>query len=111
MADWTDTTITETVGGTADVLPVITLTCDEDLGATTITITNNATGEVFEWVGTITTSDVLVINCETWLITLNSVASMSGHDGDFITLKPGSNEIVISGFSGTLKMTYRDRYL
>jgi phage-related protein len=102
---------TITAGGTEKAKPVITLTADDTLTATTVEIENGATGESFQWTGDLVAADVLVIDCATGQVTLNSVAYIAGMDGQFIQLLPGANAITITGFSGTLNFNYRARYV
>lgn len=97
--------------GTATARPTITITSTADNGETTVEIESLTTGEVFQWTGTLDTDDVLVIDCEARHVTRNGDASMTGQDGDFLQLQPGDNQWEMSGFAGTVTITYRDRYL
>jgi phage-related protein len=101
----------ETAGGTERVQPVITLTCDDTLTATTVIIENETTGEIFEWTGDLEPDDVLVIDCKTYEVTLNGVTDIGNMSGQFIHLIPGANSISVSGFTGNLNFTYRARYV
>lgn len=105
------TTFTETVGGTERLAPVITLTYDDTIITTTVSIANAATGETFEWTGDLAPADVLVIDCEDCHVKLNGSAAMLLVDGQFLHLVPGANIITVSGFSGTCNFTYRARYV
>ncbi len=103
--------MTETAGGTEQVKPVITLTCDDTLTGTTVAIENGATGERLEWTGDLVNTDVLVVDCVNGHVTLNGADSMGTVDGEFITLVPGANAITVEGFSGTVNFTYRPKYV
>lgn len=103
--------LSETAGGTEKVLPVITLTADTDLGEGTVEINNSTTGEVLEWTGEVDDGDILVFDCASYLVTLNSTENMTTVDGEFPYLNPGANTVVISGFHGTANFTYRARYM
>ncbi len=103
--------LTETNGGTAPVRPTITITSNADHGETTVEIESATTGEVFQWTGTFDNGDVLVIDCEKMYVTLNSTASMLTTGPEYPHLEPGANIWNTSGFTGTLNITYRDRYL
>ena len=111
MGTETTTQLTETVGGTGIVDPVITLTADMALGSVTIIVANATTGDTIQWTGSIDDEDVLVFDSEKWLVTLNGTASMSTVTREFITLQPGANVITVTGFSGEVEITHRSRYL
>ncbi len=111
----TDVTVTvsgiiEVAGGTANTKPTITLTCDDTLTSTTVEVANATTGETLEWTGNLVPDDVLVIDSSTFYVTLNGSASMANVSGQFPTLQTGTNYIGVSGFTGTMNITYRDRY-
>lgn len=101
----------ETVGGTEKTRPVFTLTCNDTLADTTVSIYNTTTEETIEWTGSLVPNDVLEIDCEDYLIKLNTVASMTTVEGQFPHLLVGVNLITISGFRGTMVITYRERYV
>lgn len=104
-------TIVEEPGGTAKIEPVYTLTADDTLTGTTVGIKNNDTGYEIEWTGNLVPTDVLIIDCQRWLVLLNGVASMATVTGQFPNLLPDQeNELEVKGFSGTVTITYRDRY-
>jgi len=105
-------TIYETPGGNYYAEPVWTLTADEEIGATTVVITNGTTSEAFEWTGSIGDGEVLVIDSAQWHVTLEGVASMGDISGAFPRLKGGvKNTLTIEGFDGNVNITYRARYL
>jgi phage-related protein len=111
VVDTDPDSITETAGGTANALPVITITIDDTFTDTELVLENLATGEEFTWEGSLVASDVLVIDCAAGHVTLNGADSMLTVSGDFLTLLAGSNAISTSGFTGDVNFTYRKRYL
>jgi len=102
---------TETVSGTEKVSPVYTLTCDDTLTDTTVIITNAATGEAIEWTGDLVDTDVLEIDAGNYTVKLNGAEDMTTVDGQFPQLLPGGNLITVEGFSGSLSIVYRERYV
>jgi phage-related protein len=54
---------------------------------------------------------VLEIDCENMLVKLNGVEDMLLASGAFPSLLPGANVINVSGFSGTLNIAYREKYI
>lgn len=101
-------------GGNARISPVYTLVSGENLGAVTITLENDETGDLLSWTGTMGNAETLIIDVEHWLVTLEGAASMDDVTGEFPQLLPNqSNDIIVDGFSntGTLKVVYRNRYV
>jgi phage-related protein len=103
--------VTETIGGTAQTYPTWELTADAAITDETIEVENITTGEKIEWTGSLAIDDVLLIDSDTMYVTKNDVASMATISGQFPTLAVGENEIAVREFSGTLKITYRARYI
>ena len=106
-----DEVIEAAVGGTEKTEPVFTLTCDATLSDTTVTIENEATGEIIEWTGDLVSTDVLIIDSQNQVVKLNSAEDMVAVDGQFPRLLPGSNTLNIAGFHGSLSILYRARYV
>lgn len=108
-------TVTETtLGGTAYIEPIYTLTAGENLTDVTIKIKNNSTGEEIEWIGSINTGQTLVINVPLWIVYKAGTADMSTVSGQFPRLLPSyANSITVTGFSttGSLNIAYRNTYL
>jgi len=102
---------TETAGGTEQVFPVYTLTCDDTLTDTTVVLTNTATGEALTWEGSLVNTDVLEIDAVNGTVKLNGAEDMVNVSGEFPRLLPGSNAFTVDGFSGNLNITYRPRYV
>jgi phage-related protein len=105
-------TVSETVGGTAIVKPVWTLTAGEDLTDVTIKLENQTTGEELQWTGSLVDEDELEIDSANWTVKKNGTSAMT-ITGEFPRLIAGSNTIKVTGLSttGTLNITYRDAYL
>jgi predicted phage tail component-like protein len=106
-------TITETAGGTALIEPVYTFTSSVLDATASIRIRNETTDMEMTWgPGAIGIGGVLIIDCSTWIVTLNGTASMlllsTAHE--FPLLSPGANTIKVYGFTGTVNITYRNRY-
>jgi len=113
--DYTDNeepeTITETTGGTALIEPVYLLTADGQQLAATVTVRNDTLGLEISWTGDLENGEDLKIDVPLWLVTLEDVASMSTVTGEFPLLSPGvANTIEVGGFTGNVKITYRNRY-
>ncbi len=112
MADtWSDVL---TVGGTTYCYPVITLTADGGQPAAAITITNDTLAMEIQWAGALLDADVLVFDSEAESVTLNGDAAMTGVAGvnpRWPLLKAGDNLIEIEGFTGAVKIEWRERYL
>ena len=105
-------TVGEGIGSTAFVEPVYLLTAGENVGATTVTLENLATGQEISWVGTIAITDTLEIDTAHWLVKLNGVVDMATVGGLFPKLIPGINPLVVGGFGvlGTMQVTYRNAF-
>jgi len=108
-------TVSEVVGGTGYVLPVFTLTADEDIegydGDTEITIENLTSDESLTWTGTLGSGEELEVDADAWTVKKEGVDDMN-ISGQFPRLAPNqTNQIRITGFSGSLNITYRARYL
>ena len=108
-------TITEVVDGSAFLLPVYTLVAGENLAGITLLVENLTTLEELSIASlTMTNTEILVIDCERWLVTLESAAEMSNVTGKFPRLEPNlTNSIKVTAFGalGTLNITYREAYL
>jgi len=107
-------TITEAVGGTAYVKPVYTITAGENHVGITLKIENTDTGEELQWEGDLANGEVLTIDVGLWVVKKEGTEDMADVSGQFPRLIPGEdNHIKVTGFSntGTLNITYRERYL
>lgn len=105
-------TVQESASGTAIAYPVYTLTTDIGIDPATIEITSINTGYELIWEGSLSENDELEIDTVHWIIKLNDTESMENVSGKFPLLLPNTiNHLKISGFSGTLNITYRNRYL
>jgi len=103
--------IVEDTGGTGIIRPVYTLTAGAILTGVTIILVNTNTKEQIEWTGSMAEGEELVIDTDRWIVELEGVASMGTVEGQFPTLVPDtSNLILVSEFSGTLTITYKNRY-
>lgn len=104
-------TITETPGGTAFVEPVFLLTSSASATATR-KVKNNSLNMEISW-GPLAMGigGILSIDSSLWYVMLNSVASMATVTGQFPVLSPGmANSIIITGFTGNLNITYRNKF-
>jgi predicted phage tail component-like protein len=113
--DYTDDeepeTIIETPGGTALIEPVFVLTSSINDGTADIKVRNDTLGMEIEWTGAITIGGQIEIDSSEWVVKLNGSESMSTVTGQFPVLSPGvDNSFEISGFTGNLNITYRNRY-
>lgn len=105
----------EVIGGSAFLLPVYTFTAGESLSGITLLIKNETTIEELSIASlTLGNTEVLVIDCSTWLVTKEGSAFMSGVAGKFPRIEPNlRNQFTVTNFGslGTLEVTYRDAYL
>jgi hypothetical protein len=108
-------TVSETtVGGTAYIEPVWTLTAGGTLSSVTIKVKNNTTVEEIQWTGSLTVGQTLVINVPLWIVYKVGVASMATVTGQFPRLLPNqANSITVTAFgtTGTMNIAYRNTYL
>ncbi len=102
-------TVTETASGTADARPVFTLTASAT--AASVTVKNVTTDEEARWPSSLAINDILIIDSQNYHITLNGDAAMAAFDGEFPRLVPGNNELTVTGFTGSLTVKYRGRFL
>ncbi len=107
--------VAEVIGGSAFLLPVYTFTAGESLTSITLLIKNETTIEELSIASlTMADSEVLVIDCATWLVTLEGVAEMANVTGKFPRLEPNlRNQFTVTNFGslGTLNITYKVAYL
>lgn len=107
-------TVIETPGGTGYINPVYTLAAGEDLTDVTIKVENLTTDEELQWTGSLANGEELEIDVATWIVKKEGTADMSSVTGQFPRLAPGiANSIKVTAFSttGSLNITYRDRFL
>ncbi|MCJ7828155.1 MAG: phage tail family protein [Dehalococcoidia bacterium] len=100
-------------GGTALIRPVYSLLADAgQTSPATILLHNDNTDEEISWAGAIVNGQTLVIDTALWIVTLAGVESMSTVLGQFPTLVQNTtNLILVSGFSGTITVTWRNRFI
>ena len=105
--------VVETNDGTVRARPVYKLTAGENIGATTVKLENTDTSDEIQWTGTLNNGDYIEVDCENWTVSKNGVVSMSSVSGEFPYLDSGDNNMQVTGLAttGTLLITYRDRYL
>lgn len=105
----------EVIGGSAFLLPVYTFEAGEGLSDITLLIKNETTIEELSIASlTLANTEVLVIDCSTWLVTKEGAAEMSNVTGKFPRLEPNlRNQFTITNFGvlGSLNITYKEAYL
>jgi len=74
--------------------------------ATTLTVTNTRNGKSFNMSNIVSGSPVIVEG-ETYLVTVGGVDTFSKLVGDFIDLLPGENNLAISGTNLSLTMSFK----
>jgi phage-related protein len=103
-----------TPAGTFLTRPVIDLTCGSTYSGN-IVFTNAATGESVTWNGSVVSTDIIKVECDTYRVRKNGTLAMGGlaAGSAFFGLLPGvANSISVSGPTITqIKATYRDRWL
>jgi hypothetical protein len=107
-------TVVETVGGTAYIKPIYTLTAGENLTDITLKVENTDTDEELQWEGSLANTEELEIDVDLWIVKKEGVADMATVSGQVPRLVPASdNHIKVTDFSntGTLNIKYRDAYL
>jgi predicted phage tail component-like protein len=98
-------------GGNALIRPVYTILSDAIRVGTNVILHSDNTDEEIEWIGNLAVGTVLVFNTALWVVTKNGVEDMATVDGQFPTLVQGGiNLILTAGFTGTLTVTWRDRF-
>ena len=98
-------------GGNALIRPVYTLTSDAIRNGTTVILRCDNTDEEIEWTGDLAIGTVLEIDTVNWVVTVDTVEDMASVDGQFPTLvQDTTNLLLTAGFTGTLLVTWRDRY-
>jgi len=82
-------------------------------GAATVIINNTTAEEEFSCTVTLVADDILVIDTETMVVTLNDTEVMNSVPvtSQWPRLLPGTNSFTVEGFSGTMATVYRKRYL
>jgi len=104
-------TVLENPGGSAPVAPVYELTPNIPISGT-IRLGNITSNQEVLWMGVLAAGDRLTIDAERYLVKKNDLDSMASVSGSFPRLNPDvDNELRVMGMTGTLKVTYRARYL
>lgn len=103
-------TFAEEVSGSYPVRPEIILAPDGAWNGI-VSVANFQTGQEFVWEGEFENA-FLLVDCEHFVVKVNSTASMSGMSGAFPYLAPNQiNYLLVTGMLGTMKVTYRARFL
>jgi len=107
-------TLSVTAGGTADAIPVISLTVGGS-GAKTLaaTITNSTTGKAFTLAGACTGGDVIIVDCLNKTVTISGVDKTALFDGLFWSLANGANTVTVAYTTATitnLSVSAQDRW-
>lgn len=104
------TTQTLTIGGTYKTAPKVTATFTA--AATNYKIAH-ANGQYVNVIRTFAASDVLVIDFEKELVTLNGNAIMPALDlaSKFFYLDPGANALTVTATGQTTKVSYKEKWL
>ena len=98
-------------GGNALIRPVYTIVSDAIDGAATVVLHSDNTDEEIEWSGALAIGTEIVIDCVNWVVTKDDVEDMSSVSGQFPTLVPDTTNLILtSGFTGSLTVTWRNRY-
>ena len=101
--------------GNATTRAKITITAGLSAISNDIKIQNTTTGETFQYRGAINSSGVLIVNNRVdtadLVVTNDGTSDFPNFEGDFITLAPGNNTIVLTtAASPTVKIEHRDAY-
>jgi len=98
-------------GGNALIRPVYTILSDAIRVGTNVILHSDNTDEEIEWTGNLANGTVLVFDTALWVVKKNTVEDMATVDGQFPTLvQDTTNLILTAGFTGTLTVTWRNRY-
>lgn len=97
------------IAGNIDVYPIIEVT----FTGTSTNFKYTLGSQFINIISGFASGNVLVIDHEKNLVTINGVNKMSSLslDSQFFELKPGANTVVFEKFSGTAKIKYKNRYL
>ena len=106
-----------TNAGNAPARAKVTITAGAGgIVANDIRLENETTAEVFQYNAAIAAAGVLVVNNKVdtndLLVTVNGVNTYPDFEGDFITLNPGVNNLVLDSIAvaATTKIEWRDTY-
>ena len=98
-------------GGNALIRPVYTILSDAIRVGTNVILHSDNTDEEIEWTGNLANGTVLVFDTALWVVKKNTIEDMATVDGQFPTLvQDTTNLILTAGFTGTLTVTWRNRY-
>lgn len=77
----------------------------------TVTFTQGS-GKYIAFTGTVSASNILLVNTDTAAVTNAGINAISGFSGDFFELQSGVNILTITGtgYAGALAITYFDRW-
>ena len=104
-------TVYESLLGNTYCEPVWTFVPSVALSDDEVVIAVGTTADELTWEGSAGTDESLVIDSSLWHVTVEGTASMN-ISGSFPRLLGGvTNAITITGFTGSLTITYRPRYL
>ena len=99
-------------GGTALIRPVYTIVSDANDGTATIVLHSDNTDEEIEWSGALIIGTEIEIDCANWVVYKDDVEDMATVSGQFPTLvQDTTNLILTSGFTGSLTVTWRNRFV
>lgn len=107
---------TVTNNGNAPARVKVTFTAGAGAVSNDIRIENQTTGEVFQYRGDLASTKALIVNNrmdqQDYAVTNDGTSDFPNFEGDFLTLAPGNNTIVVTtGASGfTVNIEHRDTY-
>lgn len=109
----TTLTYSLTGGGTANAPPKITLTAGQNGIGAGLRFTNLMANQFLTFASSMSSGDVLVLDCENLTAVKNGTNVLAQVTGDFFSILPGSNSIKFDGTScssGSISTEWRNRW-
>jgi len=100
----------EQVIGNAYAKPIITFKADQGVAITSIAFENLTTEEKFSYVGTVTSTKSLVIDCGKFTVENDEVDDIANFSGDFMRLISGANSRKYTGSNCTITIDWINRW-
>lgn len=97
-------------GGNVESKPIIYFIANQGGDITACVLENLTTGESLSFTGTVSTGNILKIDCRAMEVFNNFVDSIADFLGDFFNLIPGTNYLKFTGSNCTIKIDWYDRW-
>lgn len=91
--------------------PIINFVANAGMTITQCAIYNNTTAQGFSFVGSVYPGNTLTIDCEAQTVLNNGVDSISGFQGAFLKMVPGTNYLVFTGSCCLIQVDRLEKWL